>query len=324
MKNRRRRLLQSNNEDSAQTGVVPSYVINDINQVCNQCVSGQVGLVQYQGITGFAGYLDLNGNSFTAVDGTGVTTQTGLFSARNNQIASVSFPNLVTGGRIDLVNNPITSVNFSSLVTLANGHIYLSYNPVITALSFPALTTMNYALVCSRDTGLLSVSLPNLTTLNHELEFDYCRNLAGLSLPSLTTLTGTVAGPNIVLAGDMGEIGQAGYAVLSSLSTPLLSAVNDGFIQAKGCRSLTAYDISSWTTIANGFGLNMSRSNISQASMDAIFIKLAAILGSVTVGTVDFRFQYGGQIPSASGQAAAATLVAAGIRNSQGGTTLYA
>lgn len=308
-------------------GGCAGLLITDPNHVYNLDRTGQCGPVVMQGFTNWAGYIDLQGNSYNSLDCSAITQNNGKIQFRDNAMTSALFTNMTTtNDTIDLWGNPLAgTVLFPALTTMASRkQLYIAHNSTMTGASFASMVTMGGPIVCSQDFALNSFSAPLLVTINDELELDYCKALASLSLPSLTTINYAAGFGLIGLGGDMTDIpGQTNPPQLSSLLLPLLSTLRGGLI-VKNCRLLTTFDPSPLTTLGNGFQMDFSRSNLTQAVMDACFTKLASLIAGITSGVVDFRFQFGGQLPSASGQAAAATLVAAGIVNNQGGTTLYA
>lgn len=302
-----------------RSAVDPTLYITTAGYTCNLCGDTGARPVVMQGFSSFTGYIDYQGYSYTSFSAPSVTTSPGSINMRSAAITTINMSSLTTNGNVfDFYACPLTSINFAAL-TGTGAHLYLSGAYVTGSaglsggVSFPALTSIvGGALVFSRRYQLTSFSAPNLVTLTNELELDYCKALTSLSLPALTTINYNAGNGWLILGGDPPDIGQSRPNALSSISLPALTTIL-GKISCTYCVNVTSIDPSSWTTIGNGFGLDFNRCDLTQANMDAILAKLVAIRGGVTSGSVDLRFQNGGQTPSVTGQTNAATLVAAGI-----------
>lgn len=290
-----------------------SLYISSSSASYNQNLTGQTGAVKLTGFSTWSGLVDLPNNSYSSLDCSQIVTSNGRIEFPGNGLTSINFNSLTSiTERIYLFQNNLVTASFPALTTTAAGkHIYLSQNFTLTSASFPSLVTASGAIVLSRDYNLTSVDFSALTTLNHEVELDYTKALTSVSFPSLTTINATVSGPSLTLGGDMTDIGQTRPPALNSVSWPLFANVNDADIRITWCTNLTTLDPSPWTTITNGVHLDFNRCNLDQSTQDAILAKLVAILGGVTVGYLDLRFQSGGATPSAIGYGNKATLQAA-------------
>lgn len=311
------------------TGETPSLLITDAGYDCDQCVSGQTGLVKMQGFGTNTGYLDLRGNEYTRFVAQDVTDNSaGTIIFRDNSLTEVDMRAMTTGGG-DFWGNPITSANFDALVETNGQQLYLAHNTaMITPPPLPSLVTMRRAIVFSQNLNMTgNPSAPLLEFMYHEFEVDYTK-VTALAYPSLRIIrsaTGLPAG--IVAGGDLSDVGGSGKSPLASLSTPNLEELS-GLISLH-TTSTTAgfttwtYDTDKWLTLGNHFNITMSRNLLDQTFIDNLLVHLANIASGpytdtgtgsdYTFNQIDLRFQTTGAKPSATGLAAKTALEALNI-----------
>jgi hypothetical protein len=130
----------------------------------------------------------------------------------NADLASVSFPDLVTSGYVYITNNPnLASVNFPKLQTLLNPIANWSAieNSLIPTISFPQLTAITVLFITSNSL-LTSVSFPLLVSTEQVLNIAANPLLTTIDIPSFVPANGngfdfsgnalTVANVNAILA----------------------------------------------------------------------------------------------------------------------------
>jgi len=164
-------------------------------------------------------------------------------------------------------------------------------------LRFPSLTnvTKNF-LMEYVDSNL--VSAPNLTTVGEGLQVNF-------SNTGLSTAGTTVQFPSLTSVGGTLNIQ---YANLESLNLSSLTSV--GRFQINFCPILSSIDLSSLTSVSNNTSHAFSANILNEATVNAILIKLAAIVptaASPNVFSIDLS---GGTnaTPTGAGMAAANTL----------------
>ena len=210
-----------------------------------------------------------------------------LFSQANQRLTGVDFPNL-----------EFISGNFSPSTMAA-----------LTSLSLPALTAVGGNFGPSIMAALTSLSLPALTAVGGSFTPNTMAALTSLSLPALTAVGGSFA--------------PSGMAALTSLSVPAIEAIGATLSSGNaisitgGLGALSTFELPATLKLVGGTAGNVTITSaaLSQASVDSILVRLAALDG--TNGTVAFNNRTvtitgTSAAPSATGLAAKATLVKRG------------
>jgi hypothetical protein len=237
----------------------------------------------------------------------GLNTSITNFSANNlyavNSISSqanlstFSLPSLVyCFGSLQLTSNNVPNVNFNSL-QLIGATFTLSTNTTISSLNLPALTTLY---------GNLSFSgLTAITSIN---------------FPVLTTIINTAGGPAAI-------IGWTSMGSLTSFSIPSIQIIASNttgtslISLTSGTAALTTFNIGTSllrfekTTALNTGNWIMTSCALNQTSVDNILVQLAKLDGTNGTTLLSNRIitiTGTSSAPSATGNAAKATLVARG------------
>lgn len=187
----------------------------------------------------------------------------------------------------------------------------------MTSLSLPVFTKCNGGLSISSNTSLNTLNLPVLTSVVGSGEFGGTSSpaisigsnpaLTTLSFPALTTVT-----------GSSNVIGITSNSALTTISFPALVTATGTFmsiIDVSSCPALSSFIFPTTLKLVKG-DIKVIGAALSQASVDSILIRLAALDG--TAGTTSYISSTvtlsGGtsSTPSAAGLTAKATLVARG------------
>lgn len=230
-------------------------------------------------------------------------------------VTSLSLPALtVVGGSFNPTTASLTTLSLPALTNVGS-----SFNPImaaLTSLSLPALTTVSNAFTPTM-AALTTLSLPVLALVG------------GNFIPVSMTLVTSVSLPALVTTGSFNPI----FAGATTLSLPALAAVTGTFsptlavlttlslpaiVSISGASTITAVNMTTFsfgTTLKTlGGNFSLAGAKLTQASVDGILVRLAALDG--TNGTTAYSSKTitltGGtnSTPSATGLAAKATLVA--------------
>ena len=256
-----------------------------------------------------------------------------LFSQANQRLTGVDFPNLefISGNFSPSTMAALTSLSLPAL-TAVGGNFSPSTMAALTSLSLPALTAVGGNFSPSNMAALTSLSLPALTAVGGGFNQGSMAALTSLSLPALTAVGGNFT-PNTMaaltslslpaLTAVGGSFAPGGMAALTSLSVPAIEAIGAALSSGNaisitgGLDALSTFELPATLKLVGGTAGNVTITSaaLSQASVDSILVRLAALDG--TNGTVAFNNRTvtitgTSAAPSATGLAAKATLVARG------------
>ncbi len=152
-----------------------------------QVVTASVYLTQGNGGGGKPvhgpGLVGLNSLTFPALTRVGDS----VYLQYQESITTFAMPKLTTTTYVAIqYNDLLTTVDFSSLVSVPNNTLDVGYNPALTTLTLTKLASLDTLNVQS-NAALPALALPALTTLG-SLSVNYNDALASLTVPKLTTL----------------------------------------------------------------------------------------------------------------------------------------
>lgn len=195
----------------------------------------------------------------------------------------------------------LVNVNVSKLKS-TGGNFTPASIPLLPALNLPELKTVAGNFNPSALTSLSSMELPKLENLGGNFNPSTLSALTTLNLPALATVGGSFS--------------PASMAALTTLNLPALETAGGGFTLTSGTAALA--DISLGSTLKTvGGNVNFTSCALSQASVDHILVRLAALDG--TNGTTAFAsprtvtLTGTSAVPSQTGLDAKAILVARGV-----------
>lgn len=284
------------------------FVVEDLSFNTSVTVTINSGTALNQSVNTGSSQTSLVMNTIQYITGAlSLNTSITNFSANNlyavNSISSqanlstFSLPSLVyCFGSLQLTSNNVPNVNFNSL-QLIGATFTLSTNTTISSLNLPALTTLY---------GNLSFSgLTAITSIN---------------FPVLTTIINTAGGPAAI-------IGWTSMGSLTSFSIPSIQIIASNTTGTSlislisGTAALTTFDIGTSllrfekTTALNTGNWIMTSCALNQTSVDNILVQLAKLDGTNGTTLLSNRIitiTGTSSAPSATGNAAKATLVARG------------
>lgn len=284
------------------------FVVEDLSFNTSVTVTINSGTALNQSVNTGSSQTSLVMNTIQYITGAlSLNTSITNFSANNlyavNSISSqanlstFSLPSLVyCFGSLQLTSNNVPNVNFNSL-QLIGATFTLSTNTTISSLNLPALTTLY---------GNLSFSgLTAITSIN---------------FPVLTTIINTAGGPAAI-------IGWTSMGSLTSFSIPSIQIIASNttgtslISLTSGTAALTTFNIGTSllrfekTTALNTGNWIMTSCALNQTSVDNILVQLAKLDGTNGTTLLSNRIitiTGTSSAPSATGNAAKATLVARG------------
>lgn len=212
-------------------------------------------------------------------------------------LSTFSLPSLVyCFGSLQLTSNNVPNVNFNSLQLIG------------------AIFTL------STNTTISSLNLPALTTLYGNLSFSGLTAITSINFPVLTTIINTAGGPAAI-------IGWTSMGSLTSFSIPSIQIIASNttgtslISLTSGTAALTTFNIGTSllrfekTTALNTGNWIMTSCALNQTSVDNILVQLAKLDGTNGTTLLSNRIitiTGTSSAPSATGNAAKATLVARG------------
>lgn len=167
------------------------------------------------------------------------------------------------------------------------------------AVSFPALLGTGSGIACSNDSALESFSAPLLRAAG-SIAFETCAALTTINVPALEVV---------------GDISLSGLDALVTLSLPSIIAINR--IHDAGAGGIgTLENLTLGATLKEfGSSIDLSMTSLTEASVDGLLVRLAALDGTNGTTSYDDKVvDFGGFCvpPSATGLAAKAVLEARG------------
>ena len=284
------------------------FVVEDLSFNTSVTVTINSGTALNQSVNTGSSQTSLVMNTIQYITGAlSLNTSITNFSANNlyavNSISSqanlstFSLPSLVyCFGSLQLTSNNVPNVNFNSL-QLIGATFTLSTNTTISSLNLPALTTLYGNLSFSGLTAITSINFPVLTTIINTaggpaaiIGWTSMGSLTSISIPSIQTIASNTTG------------------------TSLISLIS-------GTAALTTFDIGTSllrfekTTALNTGNWIMTSCALNQTSVDNILVQLAKLDGTNGTTLLSNRIitiTGTSSAPSATGNAAKATLVARG------------
>jgi len=267
-------------------------------------------------------YIDINGTLISPnLSGKWVES---VSYASDSRITSLTYNDLEgTVGNF----NPNTMALLTTLSAPVLATIGGNFNPssmaLLTTLSIPVLATIGGNFSPSSMASLTTLSIPALTFVGGSFSPSSMALLTTLSLPVLTTVGSTFSPSTMALlttlsAPALTTVGSTfSLATMAALTTISLSAiVSIGFTIniSTGMAALNTFTLGS-TLKSVGGNVTITSAALTQASVDGILVRLAALDG--TNGTTAYSSKTvtitgTSATPSATGLAAKATLVARG------------
>lgn len=284
------------------------FVVEDLSFNTSVTVTINSGTALNQSVNTGSSQTSLVMNTIQYITGAlSLNTSITNFSANNlyavNSISSqanlstFSLPSLVyCFGSLQLTSNNVPNVNFNSLQLIG------------------AIFTL------STNTTISSLNLPALTTLYGNLSFSGLTAITSINFPVLTTIINTAGGPAAI-------IGWTSMGSLTSFSIPSIQIIASNTTGTSlislisGTAALTTFDIGTSllrfekTTALNTGNWIMTSCALNQTSVDNILVQLAKLDGTNGTTLLSNRIitiTGTSSAPSATGNAAKATLVARG------------
>jgi hypothetical protein len=284
------------------------FVVEDLSFNTSVTVTINSGTALNQSVNTGSSQTSLVMNTIQYITGAlSLNTSITNFSANNlyavNSISSqanlstFSLPSLVyCFGSLQLTSNNVPNVNFNSLQLIG------------------AIFTL------STNTTISSLNLPALTTLYGNLSFSGLTAITSINFPVLTTIINTAGGPAAI-------IGWTSMGSLTSFSIPSIQIIASNttgtslISLTSGTAALTTFNIGTSllrfekTTALNTGNWIMTSCALNQTSVDNILVQLAKLDGTNGTTLLSNRIitiTGTSSAPSATGNAAKATLVARG------------
>lgn len=223
------------------------------------------------------------------------TQEQSLVLENNSGLLTAEFPALTTiGNALNIQNNnALTSVSFSSLVSVPGGSIIVENNTALASLAFPALAPTDTVVSLTSNTALTSLSLPVVVMMG-QLYLHLNTALTSLSMPNFATGTG-----GVYIFGN-------GFV---SLSLPELHTVT-GDVQITFNSSLATISIPQYHP-SNATTDSFVNNALTVATVNSI-LALYAANGLTAAGVLDLSGQTPSAPPSGAGITNKALLVTNG------------
>ncbi len=270
-----------------------------------------------------------------------LTTAAAITLTGNDNLATLSMPSLVTCTSINAISlTLLTSMTFTSLVTVNGPMSFSNSTKKVLSVSFPALQTAATTFDFD-NTGaasiLESVSCPALLTVGNRLHLNGHVKLTSLSLGVLSAVVGTIslAGDNIlsgalafpsltsvgsltitgtalgslsfpalltVGTGTGGTVDLSANSFLTSVSLPVLTKM--GTTSCASATALASFSAPSWVATKTATTYNWTGCVLPTANVNALLLSLAAFLPTIAGCTINI---FNG-VPSGAGAAAKTAL----------------